>query len=117
MDNCKCKKAVPIPTIPHTVIATRFDKDGKDLTKCYPGYYVEVRDENTVYHVFKATNSCVINSLPVSRNFVFKDNYNPAAHGKYRNNIVIDFSNDLMYVFDYQQNYRTIALTNPEEEE
>ena len=83
MDDCSCKLAAPIHDIPHTVVDTRF-VDGKDITKNFPGYYVEVRDENTVYHVSTPKGGCVLNSLPVARLPLYKENYDPTTMARYR---------------------------------
>ena len=111
MDNCNCNLAAPILEIPHTVVDTRF-VDGKDVTKKYPGYYVEVRDENTVYHVSTPKGGCVINSLPIARVPIFKDNYNPSTMATYRNNVVIDFTQNKVYIFDFNKNYRIVYLSS-----
>jgi hypothetical protein len=116
MDKCSCNAAAPILPIPHTVVDTRF-KDGKDVTKDFPGYYVEVRDENTVYHVSVPTGGCVLNSLPVARLPLYKDNYDPATMATYRNTVVFDFVQNKMFIFDFNKNYRTVDLTAPQEGE
>lgn len=114
MDNCSCKLAAPILEIPHTVVDTRF-VDGKDITKNFPGYYVEVRDENTIYHVSTPKGGCILNSLPVARLPIFKENYDPETMAKYRNSIVIDFAQNKLFIFDFNKNYRTVDLTDEEE--
>ena len=116
MDKCSCNAAAPILPIPHTVVDTRF-KDGKDVTKDFPGYYVEVRDENTVYHVSTPKGGCVINSLPVARLPLYKDNYDPETMATYRNTVVFDFVQNKMFIFDFNKNYRTVDLTAPQEGE
>lgn len=110
MNDCSCKTAAPINPIPHTVVDTRF-VDGVDVTKNFPGYYVEVRDENTIYHVSTPREGCVINSLAVSRLPIYKDNYDPNTMAVYRNNVVFDFKANKAFVFDFNKKYRTIALT------
>lgn len=110
MDNCSCKVAAPILDIPHTVVDTRF-VEGKDITKDFPGYYVEVRDENTIYHVSTPAGGCVLNSLPVARLPIFKENYNPNTMPRYRNTVVFDFSQNKMFIFDFNKNYRTVDLS------
>nr|DAJ81785.1 MAG TPA: hypothetical protein [Caudoviricetes sp.] len=107
MDFCNC--GGPIPDIPHTLIDTRF-VDGKDITKNYPGFYVEVRDENTIYHVSTPRNGCVVNSLAVARLPIYKDNYDPNTMAKYRNNTVFDFAKNKAYIFDFNKKYRTVTL-------
>ena len=110
MDNCSCKAAAPIHNIPHTVIDTRF-VDGKDETKKYAGYYVEVRDENTIYHVTTPAGGCMLNSLPVARLPIFKEDYDPTTMATYRNAVVFDFAQNKMFIFDFNKNYRTVDLT------
>lgn len=110
MDKCNCTAAAHIQNIPHTVVDTRF-KDGKDQTKKFPGYYVEVRDENTVYHVTTPAGGCVLNSLPVARMPLYKDNYDPTTMATYRNTVVFDFAKNLMFIFDFNKNYRVVNLT------
>lgn len=114
MDNCSCNTAAPILEIPHTVVNTRF-VDGKDITKNYPGYYVEVRDENTIYHVSTPKNGCVINSLAVARLPIYKENYDPNTMAVYRNNTVYDFAQNKAFVFDFNKNYRTVDLDGGEQ--
>ena len=114
MDDCSCKLAAPIHDIPHTVVDTRF-VDGKDITKNFPGYYVEVRDENTVYHVSTPKGGCVLNSLPVARLPLYKENYDPKTMARYRNTVVFDFSKNKMFIFDFNKNYRTVDLSTEEE--
>ena len=109
MDTCKCNAAAPICNIPHTVVDTRF-VDGKDITKNFPGYYVDVRDENAIYHVSQPKDGCIINSLVVARLPIYKDNYDPKTMATYRNNVVFDFTANKMFVFDYNKNYRVVAL-------
>lgn len=109
MHNNSCHAAVPALDIPHTLIDTRF-VDGRDVTKDYPGFYVEVRDENTVYHVSTPRNGCIVNSLAVARLPIYKDNYNPATMATYRNNTVFDFVANKAYIFDFNKNYRTVSL-------
>lgn len=109
MDNCNCNMAAPILNIPHTVVDTRF-VDGKDVTKKYPGYYVEVRDENTVYHVSTPKNGCMLNSLPVARLPLYIDNYDPINMKTYRNTIVFDFTMNKMFIFDFNKDYRVVNL-------
>ena len=104
-----CKAAAPIHDIPHTMIDTRF-VDGKDRTKEFPGYYVEVRDENTIYHVSLPVNGCIVSSLAVAHLPIYKDNYNPEVGPKYRNNVVYDFTQNKAFVFDFNKNYRVITL-------
>ena len=89
MDPYSCA-AVPVLDIPHTLVDTRF-VDGKDVTKNFPGYYVEVRDENAIY----------------------RENYDPKNMMRYRNNVVYDFSANKMYIFDFNKNYRTVDLVDP----
>ena len=110
MDKCSCNAAAPILDIPHTVVDTRF-VDGKDITKNFPGYYVEVRDENTIYHVSTPKGGCVLNSLPVARLPIFKENYDPNPMARYRNSMVIDFAQNKLFIFDFNKNYRTVDLT------
>lgn len=110
MDNNSCHLAAPILEIPHTVIDTRFD-NGKDLTKQYPGYYVEVRDENTIYHVSTPKGGCILTSLAVARLPIYKENYDPKHMATYRNTTVIDFAQNKMFIFDFNKNYRVVALT------
>ena len=110
MDNCNCNLAAPILDIPHTLVDTRF-VGGKDVTKDFPGYYVEVRDENTIYHVSAPHRGCIANSLAVARLPIFKENYNPSTMARYRNNTVYDFANNKAYIFDFNKNYRTVNLT------
>lgn len=112
MDNCSCNLAAPIQNIPHTVVDTRF-VDGKDVTKKFPGYYVEVRDENTIYHVSTPAGGCILNSLPVARLPIFKENYDPTTMATYRNTTVFDFAQNKMFIFDFNKNYRTVTLTAP----
>lgn len=109
MNMDSCFLAAPAPSIPHTLVDTRF-VDGKDCTKNYPGYYVEVRDENTIYHVSTPKEGCVLNSMAVARLPIYKENYNPKTMATYRNNTVIDFAQNKMYIFDYNKNYRTVTL-------
>lgn len=109
MDPCFCELAAPME-IPHTVVDTRF-VDGKDATKNYPGYYVEVRDENTIYHVTTPHNGCILSSLAVARLPIYKENYDPEAMPTYRNNVVFDFARNKMFVFDFNKNYRVINMT------
>lgn len=109
MNPCTCTPAAPFE-IPHTVVDTRF-VDGKDVTKNYPGYYVEVRDENTIYHVTTPHNGCILSSLAVARLPIYKENYDPKAMQKYRNNVVFDFARNKMFVFDFNKNYRVIDMT------
>lgn len=108
MDSCSCA-AVPVLDIPHTLVDTRF-VDGKDVTKNFPGYYVEVRDENAIYHVNTPKDGCVITSLCVARLPLYRDNYDPEKMVRYRNNVVYDFVKNVMYVFDFNKNYRVIEL-------
>lgn len=110
MDKCSCNAAAPILDIPHTVIDTRF-VGGKDITKDFPGYYVEVRDENTIYHVSTPSGGCILNSLPVARLPIYKENYDPDTMARYRNTMVIDFAANKMFIFDFNKNYRTVSLT------
>lgn len=105
-----CNMAVPIHDIPHTMIDTRF-VDGKDRTKEFPGFYVEVRDENTIYHVSIPKEGCVASSLAVAHLPIYKENYDPENMSRYRNNVVYDFTNNKAYVFDFNKNYRVITLT------
>lgn len=105
-----CCAAAPIHSIPHTVVDTRF-VDGKDQTKNFPGYYVEVRDENTVYHVSQPKEGCVINSLAVARLPIYKENYSPTTMNTYRNTVVFDFAQNKMFIFDFNKNYRVVNLT------
>lgn len=114
MDKCSCNAAAPILEIPHTVVDTRF-VDGKDITKNYPGYYVEVRDENTIYHVSTPKAGCILNSLPVARLPIYKENYDPTTMATYRNTVVFDFSQNKMFIFDFNKNYRVVTLTDEEE--
>ena len=111
IDSCTC--GGPLPDIPHTLVDTRF-VDGKDITKNFPGYYVEVRDENTIYHVSTPRNGCVINSLAVARLPIYKENYDPTTMATYRNNTVFDFAANKAYIFDFNKNYRTVTLTEEE---
>lgn len=108
MDSCNC--GGPIPDIPHTLVSTRF-VGGKDVTKDFPGYYVEVRDENTVYHVSAPHNGCVANSLAVARMPIYKEHYDPDTMARYRNNTVFDFATNKAYIFDFNKNYRIVTLT------
>ena len=110
MDKCSCNAAAPILEIPHTVVDTRF-VDGKDITKNFPGYYVEVRDENTIYHVSTPKAGCVLNSLPVARLPIYRENYDPTTMATYRNTVVFDFAANKMFIFDFNKNYRTVDLT------
>lgn len=109
MDFCKCA-AVPVLDIPHTMVDTRF-VDGKDVTKNFPGYYVEVRDENAIYHVSTPDEGCVPTSLCVAHLPIYRENYNPTTMIRYRNTVVYDFAQNKMYVFDYNKNYRVVTLT------
>ena len=109
MDTCNCKLAAPSCNIPHTVVDTRF-VDGKDVTKKYPGYYVEVRDENTVYHVSTPKGGCLLNSLPVARLPIFKENYDPAHMKTYRNTVVFDFAQKKMFIFDFNKNFKVVNM-------
>lgn len=104
MDLCK------LPDIPHQVIETRYE-DGKDLLRKYPGSYVTVRDENTVYHVSKPGLNCLPNAVPVSSMPIFRDNYDLAHDRRYKMNTVYDFLNNKAYVFDHMGDVRVIALT------
>lgn len=110
MHKDSCHAAVPTADIPHTLIDTRF-VDGRDATKDFPGFYVEVRDENTVYHVSTPRNGCIVNSLAVARLPIYKDNYDPTTMATYRNNTVFDFAANKAYIFDFNKNYRTVELT------
>lgn len=114
MDPCMCA-AVPVLDIPHTLVDTRF-VDGKDVTKCYPGYYVEVRDENAIYHVNTPKDGCVPTSLCVAKLPIYRDNYDPNLMARYRNNAVYDFTANLMYIFDFNKNYRVVTLEDPNNE-
>lgn len=107
--NKSCHAAAPLFDIPHTLVDTRF-VDGKDVTKQFPGYYVEVRDENAVYHVSTPANGCIVNSIAVSRVPIYKDNYDPQTMARYRSNTVFDFAQNKAYVFDFNKNYRTVTL-------
>lgn len=107
IDSCTC--GGPFKDIPHTLIDTRF-VNGKDMTKNFPGYYVEVRDENTVYHVSTPTSGCVANSMAVARLPIYKENYDPKTMATYRNNTVYDFLNNKEYIFDFNKNYRVVDL-------
>lgn len=109
MDHCSCS-AAPVLDIPHTLVDTRF-VDGKDVTKNFPGYYVEVRDENAIYHVNTPKDGCVPTSLCVAKLPIYKENYDPSCMSHYRNNTLFDFSANKMYVFDFSKNYRVINLT------
>lgn len=115
MDTCNCDLAAPIQNIPHTVVDTRF-VDGKDVTKKYPGYYVEVRDENTVYHVTMPQGGCLLNSLPVARLPLYIENYDPINMKKYRNTVVFDFTQNKMFIFDFNKEYRVVELLVPNKE-
>lgn len=99
---CQSKKC-------HHVIDSRF-VEGRDLLKKYPNSYVQVRDENAVYHVSQPDGECVPTALPVSRTIVFYDNYNPRTMPKYRSNIVVDMLNNQMYIFDQNKDYRKVGL-------
>lgn len=110
MDNRFCNAAAPIYPIPHVVVDTRF-VDGKDQTKNFPGYYVEVRDENTIYHVSQPFEGCIVSSLAVARMPIYKDNYDPTTMAKYRSNTVYDFAQNKAFIFDFNKNYRTVTLT------
>lgn len=103
LDLCK------IPDIPHAVIDTRYE-DGKDLLRKYPGHYVTVRDENAVYHVSKPGLNCLPNAVPVSRNPIYRDNYDLNRDKKYKQNTVYDFLNKKAYVFDPEGDVRVITL-------
>lgn len=109
MDKFQCM-AAPVLDIPHTLVDTRF-VDGKDVTKKYPGFYVEVRDENAIYHVSVPQDGCVPTSLCVAKLAVYKDNYNPNTMSRYRNTTVYDFANNKMYVFNFDKNYRVVNMT------
>mgnify|MGYP003588715850 CR=1 FL=1 len=103
--------AVPVLDIPHTLVDTRF-VDGKDVTKNFPGYYVEVRDENAIYHVNTPKDGCVPTSLCVAKLALYRENYDPKNMMRYRNNVVYDFSANKMYIFDFNKNYRTVDLVD-----
>lgn len=105
--HCDC--GGPVPVIPHTLIDTRF-VDGKDMTKKFPGYYVEVRDENTIYHVTVPAHGCVANSLAVARMPIYKENYDPKTMEVYRNNVVYDFAKNKAYIFNFNKEYRVVTL-------
>ena len=111
MDPYSCA-AVPVLDIPHTLVDTRF-VDGKDVTKNFPGYYVEVRDENAIYHVNTPKDGCVPTSLCVAKLALYRENYDPKNMMRYRNNVVYDFSANKMYIFDCNKNYRTVDLVDP----
>jgi hypothetical protein len=54
---------------------------------------------------------CVLNSLPVARLPIFKENYDPDTMARYRNTVVFDFSQNKMFIFDFNKNYRTVDLS------
>lgn len=103
IDLCK------IPDIPHAVVDTRYE-DGKDLLRKYPGAYVTVRDENAVYHVSKPGYNCLPNAVSVSRNPIYRDNYDPERDKRYKMNTVYDFLNNKAYVFDNDGDVRVITM-------
>lgn len=85
--------------IPHRVVQTYSE------VQEYRNAYVTVRDENAVYHVDASGNP-----VAVSRSAIFRENYSPAIND-YRQNVVYDFINDKMYVYNEVGIYRTVDLS------
>lgn len=99
-----------IPDIPHVLIDKRW-KDGKDLLHKYPGHYVSVREEGgATYHVSKPGPNCLPNSVLVAEGRVYRDGFNPATAPDYKNTKVIDFLNNVIYVYDHKGDKRKITL-------
>ncbi len=45
------------------------------------------------------------------------ENYDPKNMMRYRNNVVYDFSANKMYIFDFNKNYRSVDLVDPNAEQ
>lgn len=103
-----------IPDIPHAVIDTRF-VDGRDMLRKYPGHYVTVRDEaGSVYHVSKPGPNCLPSAVLVSRGVVERENFDVVNRPPYKNATVLDFLNNVMYVYDSNKDVRKITLEEVE---
>ena len=85
--------------IPHVVVETYAE------VQEFRNSYVTVRDENAVYHVDVSGNP-----VAVSRSAIFEENHTPDI-GEYRQNVVYDFINNKMYIYDPTGMYRTVDLT------
>lgn len=97
-----CQKQKPSSKccdIPHRVVETYSE------VQEYRNAFVTVRDENAVYHVDSTGNP-----VSVSRSAIFRENYTPQTND-YRQNVVYDFSNNKMYVYNEVGQYRTVDLT------
>lgn len=109
MDNCEIDLS-KIADIPHAVIDSRFH-DGKDMLRRYPGHYVTVRNEGgSVYHVSKPQPNCLPTSVRVSNGFFERDGFDPINSVPYKNTTVIDFLNNLMYIYNSEGDVRQITL-------
>ena len=76
--------------------------------------FVTVRSENAVYHV-----DDVGNLIAVSRSPLYIDGFDPDDIGTapaYKSITIYDFSNNLMYVYGPEGDYRTLELDDPGEE-
>lgn len=99
-----------IADIPHAVIDSRFF-NGKDMLRKYPGHYVTVRDEGgAVYHVSKPKANCLPTSVKVSNGFFERDGFDPINTDPYKNTTVLDFLENVMYVYDSEGDIRKITL-------
>ena len=99
-----------VADIPHAVIDTRFE-NGKDMLHKYPGHYVSVRDEGgAVYHVSKPGPNCLASSVRVSNGLFERDNFDPNHGNKYKNTVVLDFLNNLMYIYNHEGDVRRVTL-------
>lgn len=85
--------------IPHYVVETYSE------VQEYRNAYVTVRDENAVYHVDVSGNP-----VAVSRSAIFEDNHTPEI-GEYRQNVVYDFINNKMYIYNPVGMFRTVDLS------
>lgn len=106
-DTCYTTKA---PDIPHVVVDAHYE-NGKDVLRKYPGAYVSVREEGgATYHVSLPGPNCLPNAVRVSEGRLYRDGFDPSTAPTYKNTQVIDFHNNLMYIYDYDGNVRKITL-------
>lgn len=85
----------------HEVVETAAD------VSVFRNAFVTVREENAVYHVDNLGNT-----ISVSRNPVFNDEYIPEA-GDFKMTTVYNFVANEAYVFNQDGDYRIVALFSP----
>ena len=92
---------------PHQCVIPVLTIETSDGLKNVAGCFVHVMQNNTTYYIDDKHRIITVWAGPV-----FYNNYDPVANPfDLRGQVVYDFENNKMYIFNQQKEYRTVNLT------